>query len=85
MEFKAGDRVHVKRFMGLPTDFYATLTDFQSENRIARLISCTGGFHEKAWVYLPNNKNFGERDYYTLVTDEDKTNEQEWRINNCLK
>ncbi|WP_436883703.1 DUF3310 domain-containing protein [Mammaliicoccus sciuri] len=77
MEFKAGDRVHVKKFMGLTTDFYATLTDLKEEDGIARLISCTGGFHERSWVYLPNNKNFGEnkREYYTLATDEEDTEE----------
>lgn len=75
MEFKQGDRVYVKKFMGEPTNFYATLTDFQSDIRVARLINCTGGFHEKAWVQLPNHKNFGETDYYTLATDEEDTEE----------
>ncbi|XWX34247.1 hypothetical protein LMHOCYYV_CDS0023 [Staphylococcus phage PG-2021_4] len=85
MEFKAGDRVHVTIFHNEKVNFYATLGEMGST--VVCLIDCTNKNFNYRVMCLPNNEHFGKdkEDYYTLVTEEDKTNEQEWRINNCLK
>ncbi|WP_314347702.1 hypothetical protein [Mammaliicoccus vitulinus] len=74
MEFKAGDRVHVKRLSGFDTDFYATLSNIGAD--ICQLKCSTGGF-ENIWIFLPSHHSFGpdKKDYYTLATDEEDTEE----------
>ncbi|NGX76426.1 DUF3310 domain-containing protein [Staphylococcus sciuri] len=76
MEFKAGDRVHVTRICGFDTDFYATLSNIGAD--ICQLKCSTGGF-ENRWIFLPSHHSFGpdKKDYYTLATDEEDTEEPE--------
>ena len=75
MEFKAGDRVHVTRLNEVKTDFYATLSGFDSYNETVYLVNCTDKSHEGKEVYLPIYNYFGpdKVDYYTLATDEEDT------------
>lgn len=77
MEFKAGDRVHVTKLNGCKEGFYATLSNFNLRTNTADLINSTSEIFENAIVYLPSNKSFGKnkRDYYTLATDEEDTEE----------
>lgn len=77
MEFKAGDRVHVKRLYGDEVDFYATLKERNEYDKIADLVNCTIEDLEGAGVCLPTDKDFGpdKDDYYTLATDEEDTEE----------
>ncbi len=77
MKFKAGDRVHVTRLDGKKVDFYATLVNFNEYDGVADLVNCTIEGLEGVGVYLPNDKDFGpdKKDYYTLATDEEDTEE----------
>jgi len=77
MKFKEGDRVHVKRLNEVKTDFYATLSGFDSYNETVYLVNCTDKSHEGKEVYLPIYNYFGpdKVDYYTLATDEEDTEE----------
>ena len=77
MELKAGDRVHVTRLDGKKEDFYATLVD--AYGGILKLVDCTDSLFEGAGVFLPNDEGFGldKEDYYTLITDEEDTEESE--------
>ena len=77
MEFKEGDRVHVKRLNEVKTDFYATLSGFDSYNETVYLVNCTDKSHEGKEVYLPIYNYFGpdKVDYYTLSKDEEDTEE----------
>lgn len=88
MEFKAGDRVHVTRLDWDDVDFYATLANFNEYDETADLVNCTDSSFEGVGVYLPNDKYFGaeEQDYYTLVTDEEDSEEPViQRINDMYK
>ena len=77
MKFKEGDRVHVKRLNEVKTDFYATLSGFDSYNETVYLVNCTDKSHEGKEVYLPIYNYFGpdKVDYYTLSKDEEDTEE----------
>lgn len=75
MEFKAGDRVHVTRFRGEDVDFYATLQELNNFIGISlyRLVNCTDYDYQNHVVCIENSDLYGERYYYTLVTDEEDT------------
>ena len=77
MKFKEGDRVHVTRLNEVKTDFYATLSGFDSYNETVYLVNCTDKSHEGKEVYLPIYNYFGpdKVDYYTLSKDEEDTEE----------
>ncbi|QYG31612.1 DUF3310 domain-containing protein [Mammaliicoccus sciuri] len=77
MEFKAGDRVHVKKLDGTKVDFYATLEKLNKHLQAANLVNCTIEGLEGRGVYLPTDEDFGpgKTDYYTLATDEEDTEE----------
>lgn len=83
MKFKHGDRVYVAKLDWDDVDFYATLKE-RSLNTFL-LTNCTDIEHENKFVWKIKRKISGNEDYYTLATDEEDTEEQEWRINNCLK
>lgn len=83
MKFKAGDRVHVTKLDWDDVDFYATLKE-RSLNTFL-LTDCTNREHENKTVWKIKKGISSKEDYYTLATDEEDTEEQEWRINNCLK
>lgn len=72
MEFKAGDRVHVRMLHGVKTDFYATLRIFD-EFRF-KLTDCSNILFNNFKVCRPNTEEYGLNDYYyyTLATDENK-------------
>ena len=75
MEFKAGDRVHVRMLHGVKADFYATLRDFD-ELRF-ELTDCSNTLFNKFKVRRPNTEEYGLNGYYyyTLATDEEDTEE----------
>lgn len=76
MEFKAGDRVHVKRFDGEKVNFYATLKNTRAAG-VFYLINCTDDSYGNGQVYTPNSRHFGQDkiDYFELVKDEEDTEE----------
>lgn len=75
MEFKAGDRVHVKRLNHNEVDFYGTLVDLGVG--IWELANCSDSEYENDEVYKDDETGFGvnRSDYYTLATDEEDTEE----------
>ncbi|WP_426356001.1 DUF3310 domain-containing protein [Mammaliicoccus sciuri] len=75
MEFKAGDRVHVRMLHGIKADFYATLRNFD-ELRF-ELTDCSNTLFNKFKVRRPNTEEYGLNGYYyyTLATDEEDTEE----------
>lgn len=75
MNFKNGDRIHVKRLNGLTTDFYATLVKL--ENGVGQLKYSTGSLHENRAICLPDSNFFGpdKEDYFELVEDEEDSEE----------
>lgn len=75
MEFKAGDRVHVKRLNHNEVDFYGTLVDLGVG--IWELANCSDSEYENDEVYKDDETDFGvnRSDYYTLATDEEDTEE----------
>lgn len=75
MEFKAGDRVHVKRLNHNDVDFYGTLVDAGEE--IWELANCSDSEYKYDQVYKDDQTGFGvnRSDYYTLATDEEDTEE----------
>lgn len=77
MEFKAGDRVHVTKFCWVDVDFYATLQETNSflGRPLYRLANCTNLVYQNNVVWRENSDLYGERDYYTLATDEKDTEE----------
>ncbi|MCJ0924040.1 DUF3310 domain-containing protein [Mammaliicoccus sciuri] len=77
MEFKAGDRVHVTRLVWRDVDFYATLQETNSflGHPLYRLVNCTNLYYQNYLVRKENSDLYGERDYYTLATDEEDTEE----------
>lgn len=86
MGFKAGDRVHVKRFDGKVVDFYATLSFM--ELYIFEIHNCSDIEFENKIVAMPDSVFFGpdKKDYYTLATDEEDTEEPViQRINDMYK
>lgn len=83
MKFKAGDIVHVTKLDWDDVDFYATLKE-RSLNTFL-LTDCTNREHENKTVWKIKKGISSKEDYYNLATDEEDTEEQEWRINNCLK
>lgn len=70
MKFKAGDRVHVTRLDGEDVDFYATLKEGDFD--IFILLNCTDIRYDNKLLWKPERYSFSEKDFYTLVTDEDK-------------
>lgn len=77
MEFKEGDRVHVTRLVWKDVDFYATLQKTNSflGHPLYRLVNCTNFDYQNYLVRKENSDLYGERDYYTLATDEEDTEE----------
>lgn len=77
MKFKAGDRVHVTRHNDKDVNFYGTIA--HAGTNTASLINCTDHRYEKARVYTPNSRHFGQdkMDYFELVKDEEDTEEPE--------
>lgn len=75
MEFKAGDRVHVRMLHGGRVDFYATLRIFDEFH--FKLTDCSNTLFNNFKVYRPNTEKYRLNDcyYYTLVTDEEDTEE----------
>ncbi|WP_049319288.1 hypothetical protein [Mammaliicoccus sciuri] len=74
MEFKAGDRVHVKRLDWEDVDFFATL-EKTSKDGVLRLIDCSLKEYSRRAVLASHRGGFGNEDYYTLATDEEDTEE----------
>lgn len=72
MEFKTGDRVHVRMLNGIKTDFYATLGS--CDEFYFKLTDCTNTLFDNFKVYRPNTEEYGLNGYhyYTLATDENK-------------
>ncbi|RIN80217.1 DUF3310 domain-containing protein [Mammaliicoccus sciuri] len=77
MKFKAGDRVHVTKLKKEDVDFYATLERASSSNAhlLYRLKNCTNSIYENDVVWKEDSNFHGVRDYYTLATDEEDTEE----------
>ncbi|MFC6402929.1 hypothetical protein ACFP67_14040 [Mammaliicoccus sciuri] len=77
MEFKNGDRIHVKRLYGYNVDFYATFNYL--DNDIAELTDCSLEEFNTTKVYLPVSLKFGPYrvDYYILALDEEDSEEPE--------
>lgn len=77
MKFKAGDRVHVTKLKKEDVDFYATLERASSSNGhlLYRLKNCTNSIYENDVVWKEDSNFHGVRDYYTLATDEEDTEE----------
>lgn len=77
MKFKAGDRVHVTKFCWENVDFHATLQETNSflGHPLYRLVNCTNFDYQNYVVRKENSDLYGERDYYTLATDEEDTEE----------
>lgn len=77
MEFKVGDRVHVTKLKKEDVDFYATLERAPSVNGqlLYRLKNCTNSIYENNVVWKEDSNFHGVRDYYTLATDEEDTEE----------
>lgn len=75
MEFKNGDRIHVKRLYGYNVDFYATFNYL--DNDIAELTDCSLEEFNTTKVYLPVSLKFGPDrvDYYILAGDEEDSEE----------
>lgn len=75
MEFKEGDRIHVKRLNGLTTDFYATLGSY--DEFYFKLTNCSNTLFDNFKVYRPNTEEYGLNGYhyYTLATDEEDSEE----------
>lgn len=72
MEFKDGDRVHVRMLHGGRVDFYATLKEHETRGMVFLLSDCTNSEYEGEFVWKPEKREFGDEDYYTLATDENK-------------
>ena len=72
MEFKDGDRVHVRMLHGGRIDFYATLRIFDEFH--FKLTDCSNTLFNNFKVYRPNTEKYRLNDcyYYTLVTEESK-------------
>lgn len=72
MEFKEGDRVHVRMLHGGRVDFYATLRIFDEFH--FKLTDCSNTLFNNFKVYRPNTEEYRLNDcyYYTLVTEESK-------------
>lgn len=77
MNFKVGDRVHVTKLKKEDVDFYATLKRASSSNGhlLYRLKNCTNSIYENDVVWKESSNFHGVRDYYTLATDEEDTEE----------
>ncbi len=75
MEFKDGDRVHVRMLHGGRVDFYATLRIFDEFH--FKLTECSNTLFNNFKVYRPNTEEYRLNDcyYYTLATDEEDTEE----------
>lgn len=71
MEFKAGDRVHVKKLDWEYVDFFATLEETATDG-VFSLIDCSLKEYSGRAVIAPHRGGFGNEDYYTLVTEESK-------------
>ncbi|MFT2142272.1 DUF3310 domain-containing protein [Mammaliicoccus sciuri] len=79
MEFKPGDRVHVTRLDWEDVDFYGTLKKCESNKNIFYLTKCTNKTYEHKRIVKHHVIGYGaaRRDYYTLATDEEDTEEPE--------
>lgn len=77
MGFKAGDRVHVTRLDWEDVDFYGTLKKCESNKNSFYLTKCTNKTYEHKRILKHHMIGYGtaRRDYYTLVTDEEDTEE----------
>ncbi|MCJ0953551.1 DUF3310 domain-containing protein [Mammaliicoccus sciuri] len=77
MEFKAGDRVHVTRLDWEDVDFYGTLTKCESNKNSFYLTKCTNKTYEHKRILKHHMIGYrtARRDYYTLATDEEDTEE----------
>lgn len=75
MEFKDGDRVHVRMLHSGRVDFFATLRNF--DELLFKLTDCSNTLFNNFKVYRPNTEKYRLNDcyYYTLVTDEEDTEE----------
>lgn len=73
MEFKAGDRVHVRMLHRGRVDFFATLRNFDELH--FKLTDCSNTLFNNFKVYRPNTEKYRLNDcyYYTLATDEEDT------------
>lgn len=88
MEFKAGDRVHVTRLDWDDVDFYATLKPAHNPHIFHKLKNCSNSDYENERVWNERSELYGKnkKDYYTLVTDEEDTEEPViQRINDMYK
>lgn len=76
MEFKAGDRVHVTSWNESNVDFYATLRDTVALG-LYLMVDTSNQDYEGFTILKPGHYHFGKnkRDYYTLATDEEDTEE----------
>lgn len=77
MEFKAGDRVHVTRLNSKDVDFYGTLEQGYSFSGLVlyKLVNCTNSDYENKAVCKEESGLYGKKDYYTLASDEEDTEE----------
>ncbi|WP_436894971.1 DUF3310 domain-containing protein [Mammaliicoccus sciuri] len=77
MEFKAGDRVHVTRLDWGDVDFYATLKPAHNPHIFHKLKNCSNSDYENERVWNERSELYGKnkKDYYTLATDEEDTEE----------
>ncbi len=76
MEFKLGDRVHVTRLEGKEVDFFTTL-QYANLPGLYQMIDSTDSNYNECFLWKSNQRSFGpdEKDYYTLATDEEDTEE----------
>ena len=74
MEFKEGDRVHVKRIAKNDVDFYGTISEVIPSANYYLLINCTYEKGESLKISKPNSMFFGKnrQDYYILAEDEEE-------------
>ncbi|MBM6628583.1 hypothetical protein JTF04_02725 [Mammaliicoccus vitulinus] len=56
------------RFYGVEVDFYATLKE--RNGGVFILFNCTDIRYENHFLWKPERHEFGEKDYYTLATEE---------------
>lgn len=77
MEFKVGDIVHVTRLVWKDVDFYATLQETNSflGHPLYRLVNCTNFDYQNYLVRKENSDLYGVRDYYTLVAEQEDSEE----------
>lgn len=73
MEFKAGDRVHVKKLDWEDVDFFATLEQANNTHLFYKLKNCSNSGFENRRVFNEHFGSYGKNeDYYTLASDENE-------------